>query len=291
MRDVLRPLPALGRRPGPFGLRVVLARRGDGHDGAALRRDLRAGLPLPPRHLGAGRGHAGGDVPEPLLAGPRQRPAPERGHHRRHLAREAGAQRPPARMRRRGPRLAARRDGQPPRPRHRRAGQALQPARRAAAPARRRGDGTNGRGGGRLGGRVADGLRRPRPDAQGGRSLPARRRRGQAAGGPGRPELGAHRRGGAGRRARAVAHQRHRRRGELGAAPARGVRPRHPLRPPGGHAGVGLDLLRPRLARGTDRGTRGARLRGDPTPPGRPQPAGLHRRVRGAGAAGPGRRR
>ena len=71
--------------------------------------------------------------------------------------------------------------------------------------------------------RVADAFRRGR-------------RRGQADGHAGRPELGGQRGRGAARRARAVADQCAGRRGELGAALARGLRHGHALRPAGGHA-------------------------------------------------------
>jgi coenzyme F420-dependent glucose-6-phosphate dehydrogenase len=69
---------------------------------------------LPPGDRRAGRCHAGGDVPRPLLAGGRQRPGPQRAHHRRRVAPQARPQPAAARERRGDARPVAGRDRHPP---------------------------------------------------------------------------------------------------------------------------------------------------------------------------------
>ena len=117
-RDVVGPLLPLERPAGPLGVRVVVARRRPAVDVAAVRHRQRSRPALPPRDHRPGDLHPHRDVPRPLLGGAGHGRGQQRAHHRRRLAPQGRARRPPARVRRHHPRPAPRRGGEP-----RRAGQ------------------------------------------------------------------------------------------------------------------------------------------------------------------------
>ena len=188
-RDVVGPLLAVERTPGALGVRLVVAGCGAAGHVAALRRRERPRAALPPGDHRPGHRHAHRDVPGPVLGGPGQRRGQQRAHHRRRLAAQGRAQRPPARVRRHHPRPAARRGGQPRRAGPRRPRDGLQQAGRPATAHRRRGQRSHGRVVRGVGRRADHRERAGRDAAPDDRRLP-RRGRSRRPGAAGAPRAG-----------------------------------------------------------------------------------------------------
>ncbi|CAA9436284.1 MAG: Similar to F420-dependent glucose-6-phosphate dehydrogenase, Mext_1273 family, partial [uncultured Pseudonocardia sp.] len=282
--DVLGPLLAVERAPGPVGVRLVLAGSRAAVHRPALRRGQRARAALPPGDHRPGHRHARHHVPRPVLGGAGHRRGEQRAHHGRQVAAQGRAQRATARVRGRHPGAAAGRGGQPRRPGHRRPRPRLDPPGGAAAPGRR--------GRQRRHRAVVRGVGR-RPDhrqparrgaARDDRRLP-RRGRARAAAPPGAPVLRPGRDAGRGDRLRPVAQQLLPAAGELGPRPARAVRRGLRERVDGPGAQRRARLRRPREAHRAARRVRRAGLRRDRPAPRRPGAGRVHRRVRGEGPA------
>ena len=96
------------RAAGRIRLRLVVPRRGAGHDAAAVRRRQRARSALPPGDHRPGHRDARADVSRTVLGGARIGRGLQRAGHRRGLAAQGGARPAPHRMRRRHPAAAGR---------------------------------------------------------------------------------------------------------------------------------------------------------------------------------------
>ncbi|CAA9340200.1 MAG: Similar to F420-dependent glucose-6-phosphate dehydrogenase, Mext_1273 family, partial [uncultured Gemmatimonadaceae bacterium] len=281
-RPLVRPPPAVERAPGRERLRLELARGGARGHTALVRRGQRPRAALPPGDHRAGRRHAGRDVPGPLLDRRRQRPAGERGDHRRAVADQVRPQRAPPRVRSDHARALGRRDGHAPGPRRRRGGPALVAARAPPTPRRRGGHGADGRVGGGVGRRAHHRAPAAARAAGGGGRVAARRGRGEADVPQGAALLRRHRRRGAPGRARPVAHQRLPERRAHGAAHRGAVRRRGDVRPAGGARPLRAHLRRPGAPRGVAARRPGAGLLAPVPAQRQPRPGAVRRRLRRA---------